>query len=125
MLHGRARLTLANAGHPPPLVIRRRRARSSPSRPPGSILGVSTSRLTEEVGLELGPGDALVLYTDGVTEARVDGSLFGEQRLIEALRAYAGRSAEAIVTAVRRALVSPVELRDDVAVMVIAAPGAS
>lgn len=123
VLHGRARLTLANAGHPPPLVIRQD-GTIVPVETSGSILGVSTSRLTEEVGLELGPGDALVLYTDGVTEARVEGRLFGQYRLTEALRGCGGQSAEAIVTAIRRALVSPVELRDDVALMVIAAPGA-
>jgi len=121
VVHGRAQLRLVNAGHPPPLVVRRDGTVVS-IQSSGSILGVSTSRLTEEVGLELEPGDALVLYTDGVTEARLDGSLFGELRLIDTLRAHAGQSAEAIVTAVRRALASPVELRDDVAVMVIAAP---
>ena len=124
VLHGRARLRLANAGHPPPLVLRRD-GTVVPVETSGAILGVSTSRLPEEVGLELEPGDALVLYTDGVTEARLDGSLFGQPRLIDALPAYAGRSAETIITALRRALVSPVELRDDVALMVIAAPEAS
>ena len=119
--HGRARLTLANAGHPPPLVLRRD-GTVVPVVAGGSILGVSTSRLTEEIGLELAPGDALVLYTDGVTEARVDGGLFAEQRLTRALGPSGGQGAESVVAAVRRALAPPVELRDDVAVMVIAAP---
>ena len=119
--HGRARLRVANAGHPPPLVVRADGTIASP-KSLGSILGVSTSRLTQEVGLELEPGDALVLFTDGVTEARVEGGLFGEGRLIEALHPCAGERAETIVTAVRRALLPPVELRDDVALLVIAAP---
>jgi serine phosphatase RsbU (regulator of sigma subunit) len=118
---GRARLSLANAGHPPPLVLRADGTVSTP-RALGSILGVSTSRLTHEIGLDLEPGDALVLFTDGVTEARFDDGLFGESRLIDLLRPVAGEPAETIVHAIRRALVPPVELRDDVALMVISAP---
>jgi hypothetical protein len=118
---GRARLSLANAGHPPPLVLRTDGSVASP-RTLGSILGVSTSRLSHEVGLDLEPGDALVLFTDGVTEARAEDGLFGESRLIAALRPCAGQPAETIVAAVRRALAPPVELRDDVALMVISAP---
>lgn len=118
---GRVRLTMANAGHPPPLVVKRDGTTVLP-KTSGSILGVSTSRLTREITFELEPGEALVLYTDGVTEARLDGELFGERRLREALRSCAGAPAETIVNAVRQALVNPVELRDDVAVMVIATP---
>ncbi len=118
---GRTRLSLANAGHPPPLVLRTDGSVATP-RTLGSILGVSTSRLSHEVGLDLEPGDALVLFTDGVTEARVEDGLFGETRLIAALRPCAGQPAETIVAAVRRALAPPVELRDDVALLVISAP---
>lgn len=79
------RLRYVNAGHPLPLVMRHGRAvKSLPAgrRPP---LGLGHTQLT--VGVErLEPDDWLVLYTDGITEARArDGSFFGLGRLIDIL----------------------------------------
>ena len=74
------------AGHPPPLLIRRGRAVKELDHPPRLPLGVLGSHpdwLT--VGRErLEPGDRLLLYSDGITEARDShGEFFGEQRLVD------------------------------------------
>jgi serine phosphatase RsbU (regulator of sigma subunit) len=77
------------AGHPPPLLLRRGRAvkhLAHPPRTPLGLPGTPADRLT--VGREhLEPGDRLLLYSDGITEARdADGEFFGEQRLVDFTR---------------------------------------
>jgi len=79
------RLRWLNAGHPPPLLVRRSRVvktlECSPSLPLG--LGGSVVELTEE---SLERGDRLLFYTDGVVEARSkDGEFFGQRRLADML----------------------------------------
>ena len=74
------------AGHPPPLLIRRGRAVKELAHPPRPPLGVHGSRRDQlTVGREqLEPGDRLLLYSDGITEARdAKGEFFGEQRLVD------------------------------------------
>ena len=77
------------AGHPPPLLVRGGRSVKELSHPPRAPLGVRGTppdRLT--VGLEqLEPGDRLLLYSDGVVEARTGhGEFFGEHRLVDFTR---------------------------------------
>ena len=70
------RLTLANAGHCPPLIVR---ADGSVEEigSTGPILGVLPGASWRSVSMHLGEGDTLVLYSDGVTEAVVDGEEMG------------------------------------------------
>src|SRR5205085_707123 len=66
----------AGAGHPPPrLVSADGSVRSLDVR--GLVLGVEGGQTYEEQHAPLGPGDAVVLYTDGVLEARHEGELYG------------------------------------------------
>ena len=112
--------TVASAGHPLPLVVRARGAVETLGEP-GMLLGpFAEIRVTDRSG-ELRPGDALVLFTDGVTEARRGGEMFGEARLRELLSRRAGRSAEEIAEALESAVVAfhGGPLDDDLAVMVL------
>lgn len=77
------RVRLVTAGHPPPVICGPRTCVIQ-QPPVGLPLGVLPSNY-EESYLELSKGDTLVLYTDGVTEARLEGDLYGEERLLEAL----------------------------------------
>ena len=79
------RLRYCVAGHPPPVIVRADGTVSLlQTRSPvlGAFEGLEF-KLSDDAELAL--GDVLVLYTDGVTEARRDGDLFGEQRLLVAL----------------------------------------
>jgi serine phosphatase RsbU (regulator of sigma subunit) len=72
------------AGHPPPLLLRNGRLLKELAQPPRPPLGIGGGRAGVVVDEQLEPGDRLLLYSDGVTEARNDtGEFFGEQRLIE------------------------------------------
>ncbi len=102
---GGVTVTAAAAGHPLPLVVRAG-GRVAPLGRPGTLLGPFPEVRVSEESDRLAPGDALVLYTDGVTEARRDGAMFGEGRLRGLLSGLAGRPAEEIAEAVERAVVA-------------------
>ena len=88
-----ARLTYANAGHNPPLLLR---ADGGVERlgASGMVLGVFPEAAYGESELALLPGDQLVVYTDGITEAlSPEGDEYGEERLIAAARRLAGSDA--------------------------------
>jgi PAS domain S-box-containing protein len=113
---------LASAGHPPALILRAD-GHLEPVAAAGLMLGVEESVDAVAVHERLGPGDALVLYTDGVTEARHHAALFGEARLRASLRGLSGATAEQIVATLDAALegfrAGPP--RDDEAILVVRA----
>lgn len=80
------RLRYLNAGHPPPLLLRRGKVVKELTEGRRVIFGLGSGEATiAEEWLE--PGDRLVLYTDGITEARTPGGeLFGLPRLIDHLQ---------------------------------------
>lgn len=109
----------SSAGHPPPLLVEGRGIRSLELCQ--SPLGVfADSRYKDEQTL-LGPGSRLLLYTDGVIEARRRGSCFGEDRLLLAL----SRHREQPVSDIPKSLLSEVlqfcgdVLRDDAALLAV------
>ncbi len=80
----RRKLTYANAGHNPPLVVRSDGAVDT-LVPGGTVLGVFAESAYEQGVLPLAPGDRLVFYTDGITEGRNPaGEEFGEEQLAAA-----------------------------------------
>jgi serine phosphatase RsbU (regulator of sigma subunit) len=89
------RLALANAGHPPPILLR---TDGTVEIPPNSdtIIGAFEDAQWSSRSLTLHPGDVLVAYTDGITEARREGELFGEERLVAVVLAARDRPTEEI-----------------------------
>lgn len=88
-------LTYCNAGHNPPFLLRRGDATVQALTRTGMPLGAFKGMTWEQQTLQLAPGDVLLLYTDGVTDAEDEGeAFFGQERLIEVARANLGRSAQ-------------------------------
>ncbi|HEY3763885.1 MAG TPA: SpoIIE family protein phosphatase [Gaiellales bacterium] len=121
---GSARLTVCCGGHPPPLLIRRDGAVEEAGTP-GTLLGIYEQVQLSDLTVELRAGDAVVFHTDGVTEERLEGHMFGEHRLVELLRTSAGMSAAGIADRIERAVLdfNPGPPADDVAVIVLRLTG--
>jgi serine phosphatase RsbU (regulator of sigma subunit) len=116
-LGGGARATICCAGHPMPMVVRGSGEVEHVGRP-GSVLGWVDDPKLLDVEFEIAPRESLVLFTDGVTEARTTGDAYGLSGLEELLRAAAGEDAAGIAARVDRAAARAGARRDDVAVLV-------
>lgn len=92
----RAVVRFANAGLTPPLV-RRAGGESEELRESGLLLGVSATATYETAAVELGAGDVVLVYTDGLTEASRGGQMFGVEGAQEVLDRNAHRRAADIV----------------------------
>jgi Stage II sporulation protein E (SpoIIE)/GAF domain len=115
---------LCSAGHPPAFVLRDDESVEVLSGDTGMLLGVFPVVELTDQPVELHRGDALILVTDGVLEARDDdGREFGTERLCELLATCAGRSAEGIVRRIERSVLDHRGERadDDLAVVVLRA----
>jgi sigma-B regulation protein RsbU (phosphoserine phosphatase) len=111
-----------NAGHPPPVLCR-------PGEPSilledhGMVLGVTEEVVYAEREVALAPGDVLVIYTDGLTEAlRPDGTLTGVEPLLTRLPALVALGAAAIAEKIEAHLLEIATLRDDLTLVVIKKP---
>jgi sigma-B regulation protein RsbU (phosphoserine phosphatase) len=80
--------SVASGGHPPPLLARAGHG-PVPLGRPGSLVGVFDDARFHDTDIALRRGDALVLYTDGVTEGRRDREFFGDDRLDTAVASRA------------------------------------
>jgi PAS domain S-box-containing protein len=114
-------IDVSRAGHPAPLLVRP----DGPVEevgPPGRVLGVFDDAELGDGSLRLMPGEALVLYTDGVTEARSpDGDFLGDERLRGLLRSCSGLDAAGIAARIKKVVLDFQEgcPRDDLAVLVL------
>lgn len=122
---GGLRLTLASGGHPPPMLLRANgTVEEVVTR--GGIVGVLTDVRFQDISVTVKPGETLLLYSDGITEARAESDreeLFGEDRLKAVLAECAGHRADATVNVVRRAVfdwLGPSE-HDDITLMALQA----
>ena len=115
--------TVSCGGHPLPYLVR---AEGSPCAfgRPGSLVGVLETPSFSDVAAELGPGDSLVVYTDGITEGRnAEDGFFGEARLAASLslnRGSASALTEALLDEVLR--FQSGHPRDDIAIVTITVP---
>jgi len=100
-------LTYCNAGHNPPLVLRKNDGADSVSwlRPTGAAIGLVEEPGISSESITLAAGDTLLLYTDGITEALdTQGEEFGRGRLAELVQQEADMSARQLVEALRHGL---------------------
>jgi serine phosphatase RsbU (regulator of sigma subunit) len=119
------RLSWISAGHPPPLVIRDGRLSRTLTAPPAAPLGIPLEGPPPVVAEEsLEPGDLLLLYTDGLTEARhPNGKMFTTAGLGEFIEreASAGQTAPETLRRLRHAIVDrqPGQLEDDATAVLV------
>lgn len=121
-----AEVEVLAAAHPPPMHVHAD-GRVDAVEASGGLVGPFTEVPLVPAVIHMRRGDALVLYTDGVTEARRGADMLGPAGLTDALRGAAGASADVLVTQVEGAL-HPYRdasgLPDDVALLVLKALGA-
>jgi sigma-B regulation protein RsbU (phosphoserine phosphatase) len=98
-------LQFANGGHNRPYVMAVDRQPRPLSEESGPIVGIMDGFTYDTYTGRLAPGETLVLYTDGVTEARDrNDGFFGEKRLEQLLSAHSGESAEQLVASLHAAV---------------------
>jgi Stage II sporulation protein E (SpoIIE)/GAF domain len=120
---GTLRVALARGGHPPPFLIGAAGGAEAVGTP-GPLLGAFDGGVWEERHIVVGVGEALVFYTDGVTDTRgADGALFGLDRLSELLDGAGALDADEVASRIDEALLTfeHGQQRDDVAVLVLRA----
>jgi len=112
----------ANAGHNPPLWIRSPDSVETLSRT-GIALGVTYSNPMSQRMIRLNPGESLLLYTDGLTEAfSSDGRMFGDTRLLDAIHSDRSTTASGLLDIVESNLndfIGFQPLSDDLTLLVV------
>jgi serine phosphatase RsbU (regulator of sigma subunit) len=116
-------LQYGNAGHDSPILALKEHGYCTSLDTTGPVLGLDTSVAYFDRTLSLGPGDVLLLYTDGITDARQGGELFGRERLEELLASLAGSKPSRIVSQIYRTVRAFAEgnLHDDCALLAVKA----
>lgn len=119
--NGGMTMLLGVGGHPLPLLLRRDGTVEQVGSP-GTLIGLVPDPDIVDDRIDLHPGESLILYTDGVSEARSEEEgLFGEERLIELVRSCANQGAAEIAERIEQRVFEfqDHESRDDLAVLVI------
>ncbi|MFG2196299.1 SpoIIE family protein phosphatase [Streptomyces sp. NPDC048639] len=118
-------IELASGGHPPALLLCADGTASYQWTPGGLLVGALPTAEFSTARLRLGPGDCLLLYTDGLTEARTDqrGARYGDEALLSFARDLAPAHAKSAIDAVSDLLTAfGSGLQDDSAVMALSVP---
>jgi sigma-B regulation protein RsbU (phosphoserine phosphatase) len=113
------RLRIWNCGHPPPLRWHAATGRVLEAAVHNRLLGILSPWEGHEEVWQLEPGDVVLLYSDGLSEARnTTGELFGESRAAEVVAAHSRRPAGEILEAVRSAVEAWGTPSDDVTLLI-------
>lgn len=117
---GPLRVTLALGGHEPALVLRAD-GRVEEAGRYGSLLGLLDDPRLHDTALALGPGETLLLYTDGMTDAGAPAGAIGEDGLSELLATLGVGAPDALLLGLEHAAVAAQEgePRDDIALLAI------
>ena len=115
-----AEADIAAAGHPGPILIRAD-GHVEQVDVSGIAAGVKPGVLYRSATVPLQRGDTMLMFTDGVEEARRDERLYGVNRLLDMLAAYAGAGGEVICEAVERDVLEYLdgEPHDDMALLAV------
>jgi serine phosphatase RsbU (regulator of sigma subunit)/anti-sigma regulatory factor (Ser/Thr protein kinase) len=122
----RPRITVASAGHPPPLLLRASGG-VEPLEAAGPALGLFPHLELSSQTAEIAPGDAIFFYTDGVTDAGAPRRVLTQEDLVRLVGGCAGRPAEDIAQRIEDETVAVhgEQPRDDVAILVMRLTGQS
>lgn len=94
-------LTYANAGHNPPIRLKHETGEIEPLMARGIVLGAFDAFISEEQLCHLHPGDYVIFFTDGITEARnADDRFFDDEGLNAVIGARPWSSAQELLTAI-------------------------
>ncbi|WP_333774021.1 PP2C family protein-serine/threonine phosphatase [Streptomyces sp. IBSBF 3136] len=122
---GAFQITLASGGHPPAILMRADGSADYLPTPDGQLIGVLPNAHIATTTIRLDPGDTLLLYTDGLTEARTDqsGGRYSDEALLGFARSLAPTTASDTIQALSDLLdVLAGGLDDDTAVLAINVP---
>ncbi|MFI9343965.1 SpoIIE family protein phosphatase [Streptomyces sp. NPDC052773] len=123
---GGFRITLAGGGHPPALLLRADGTADHLPTPGGQLIGILPDATIATTTFRLAPGDTLLLYTDGLTEAHTAASgsdRYGDDALLDFVRGLAPTTARRTVAAMRDLLAAlGAGVDDDAAVLAVHAP---
>ena len=116
-------LTYANAGHNPPFWVNEAQSKVQKLTRTGIALGAAENDSMTENTIQLAPGDSLLLYTDGLTEAfSPEGDLFGEARLEQALCASQAATTDGLLESVEgflKEFIQSTPLGDDLTMLAL------
>jgi sigma-B regulation protein RsbU (phosphoserine phosphatase) len=117
-------ITLASGGHPPALLIHPDGTATFLDTPGGQLVGALPDAHFTSVDLRLDPGDTLLLYTDGLSEARTEGrARYTEEQLREFLAGLAPATASSVITALTGLLAGFGDgVDDDTALLALSVP---
>jgi serine phosphatase RsbU (regulator of sigma subunit) len=118
--NGTAQVAISCGGHPPPYLLRNTGELEIPDCR-GGLLGVFPDVELKDYITDLWPGDALILFTDGVTEEGGGHRVFGEGPLDALLRDLVGQDAETIAGRIEQGVLEfrDEEMKDDMAILVV------
>jgi sigma-B regulation protein RsbU (phosphoserine phosphatase) len=122
---GGCAITLAGGGHPPAILIRAAGTVEFVNTPGGMLVGAVPDARFTKVALSLGPGDTLLLYSDGLTEARTTTgrARYSEEQLREFLTTPVPTTAPAVIAALKALLTSFGDgVEDDTALLALSIP---
>ncbi|MEU6034305.1 GAF domain-containing SpoIIE family protein phosphatase [Actinomadura sp. NPDC047616] len=117
-------VTLASGGHPPALVVRANGDVEPVPTPGGQLIGLLPDPRFTPATTRLTPGDTLLLYTDGLTEARTaTGAMLGEEGVVAHLAATAPRGADGLLAEIDKLLNDlGAGVSDDTALLALSVP---
>jgi PAS domain S-box-containing protein len=120
---GSADVCLSTGGHPLPYVLRADGSVEAVGEP-GTLLGVLPDVRLSDTAVQLRKGDVMVLYTDGVTEARGPSGMLGSDQLAAVLATCAGLDAKSVAARIESAALEIQEgnPRDDIAILAVRIP---